>query len=88
MRGQGLQLVFDDFDVQYKVTQYDFVVVHEGCRSTPIRMHDAKLTEEIRDALNRLEIGEVIEFENIKAEKRNEVSSEEFDVVDLRLGIT
>jgi len=71
---RGLVLRFKDICVRpsHKVTQYDLVVIEGDCITKRLTSTQAKLTDEMKDALKRIEPGDIIVFENIKAINPNE----------------
>ena len=65
----GLVLVLENLhiEVPYKVIQYDLVIIHNGCRTAPLKSVEAKLTYAMKDALKEIQTSDIIAFENIKA---------------------
>ncbi len=73
----GLNLIYENFDFHCtdKVTQFDFNLYHNNCLKVNLKSNNSIFSNEITNALKEVEVGDIIEFENIKAIKAFEKES-------------
>jgi hypothetical protein len=73
-----------DFDVQIIAKEYDLIIYKADCTTIRLKSHGPRLTDEMNSALEHIETGETIVFENILAEAPN---GTKYNIQDLRLKI-